>query len=261
MSVKRAWREYKRNGTLDARNQLLLHYAPLVKFAVGRLRSSVPPHFENADLISYGVFGLADAIEKFDPTLGVKFETYASSRIMGAVRDELRAIDWVPRSVRSQAAAIERAQETLEGELHRTPDQGEIAAALGTSEDALHRARSRITRGNVIALDQLRVLDDGASSSSLAETITDPAQDTSEFEVHDDRHMISEVLKHLPDRERLVMRRYYFDGLTLAEIADSLGVTESRICQIHTKALRRLREHARSWGLVDEGWMAVGMSA
>ena len=243
-AIGEAWRSYKQCGDIEVRNQLVLHYAPVVKFAVGRLRSSVPPHIEDADLLSYGVFGLMDAIERFDPSLGVKFETYATSRIKGAVRDELRAIDWVPRSVRSKASAIEQAKTALQGELRRDPENAEIAAALGISERALDHARAQVMHSQLIALDQLHVGDAGGGP------VYDPIEDGERRET---RSIVAEALSRLAERERLVMTRYYFEGLTLAQIADDLEVTESRVCQIHTKALRRLRERAEAWGLTNGG--------
>ena len=222
----------------------MLHYAPVVKFAVGSLRSSVPLHIENADLLSYGIFGLMDAIERFDKSRGATFETYATSRIKGAVRDELRAIDWVPRSVRSKASAIEHAKTTLQGELRRDPENAEMAAALGTSERALDHARRQVMHSQLIALDELHVGDAGGGP------VYDPIEDCERRET---RSIVATALSHLAERERLVMTRYYFEGLTLAQIADDLDVTESRVCQIHTKALRRLRERAGAWGLTNGG--------
>jgi RNA polymerase sigma factor for flagellar operon FliA len=251
-AIDEAWRKYKQHGDIEARNQLVLHYAPIVKFAVGRLRSTVPLHVEEADLLGYGIFGLMDAIERFDQSLGVKFETYASSRIRGAVLDELRAIDWVPRSVRSKASAIEQTQARLRGELRRNPEDAEIAAALGTSKRALDRAREQTIHSNVIALEQLNA-GDAADLPASADTVGDPAYDPiAQCERRETTRILIRALDRLSERERLVMTRYYFDGLTLAQIGADLHVTESRVCQIHTKALRRLRERAAAWGLTGD---------
>jgi RNA polymerase sigma factor for flagellar operon FliA len=251
--IGEAWWKYKQSGDVEARNQLVLHYAPVVKFAVGRLRSTVPSHLEEADLLGYGVFGLIDAIEKFDHSLGVKFETYASSRVRGAVLDELRAVDWVPRSVRSKASMIEQTQGRLRSELRRNPEDAEIAAALGTSKRALDRAREQIMHSNVIALDQFNVCD-GADAPASTVIVGDPAYDPIEHcERQETTRILIRALDRLSERERLVVTRYYFDGLTLAQIASDLHVTESRVCQIHTKALRRLRERAAAWGLTSDG--------
>jgi RNA polymerase sigma factor for flagellar operon FliA len=261
-SVDDLWRRYRERPTRDARNHLLLHYAPIVKFCVGRLRSSVPPEVETADLVSYGVFGLANAIERFDPAVGVKFETYACTRITGAIRDELRSLDWVPRSVRTKASAIEQTRTKLQGDLRRTPVDREIAEALGTSEEAFRRASSEITRTRLLALDEPAATDDQGRSSRLAATIADPGHGPfEECELRMNRQIVLDALAQLPDRERLVMTRYYFEGCTLARIAASLHVSESRVCQIHARALRRLRERSRAWGLTDHEDFALSMSA
>jgi len=143
--VAALWGEYKQHHTSDARERLILHYSPLVKFVAGRVASGLPQSVEQADLVSYGIFGLIDAIEKFDPSRGFKFETYAIARVKGAIIDELRSFDWVPRSVRAKARAIERAYSKLENELRRTPDDNELADELGMSDRELTNALSQIS--------------------------------------------------------------------------------------------------------------------
>src|ERR671935_1614493 len=149
------WREYKGGGAEQARERLIIHYSPLVKFVAGRVAAGLPQNIEQADLVSYGIFGLIDAIDKFDPGRGFKFETYAISRIKGSIIDELRSIDWVPRSVRAKARAIERAISKLENELRRSPEDKEVAAELGVSEDELATTLGQISFVGVIALDEL----------------------------------------------------------------------------------------------------------
>ncbi|MBV8951600.1 MAG: sigma-70 family RNA polymerase sigma factor, partial [Actinobacteria bacterium] len=146
------WQQYKTDAAPDARERLILHYSPLVKFVAGRVAAGLPQNIEQADLVSYGIFGLIDAIDKFDPQRGFKFETYAISRIKGAIIDELRSIDWVPRSVRSKARAIERAYSKLENELRRTPDDNEVAAELGLSEPEFAQTLSQISFVGLVAL-------------------------------------------------------------------------------------------------------------
>ena len=240
-AVAELWRDYKDNGTPDARDRLILHYSPLVKFVAGRVASGLPQNVEQADLVSYGIFGLIDAIDKFQPERGFKFETYAIARIKGAIIDELRSIDWVPRSVRAKARAIERAYSKLENELKRTPEDREVAAELEMTEDELATAMSQISFVGLVALDEL--LDAGSDRSgtmkdSLADRSGDPEQ---QYEVDEMKHVLADAINRMPEREKLVLTLYYYQGLTLAEIGSVLGVTESRVCQIHTKGILQLR--------------------
>jgi RNA polymerase sigma factor for flagellar operon FliA len=243
-AVGRLWGEYKADGTRDARERLIIHYSPLVKFVAGRVAAGLPQNIEQADLVSYGIFGLIDAIDKFDPGRGFKFETYAISRIKGAIIDELRSIDWVPRSVRAKARSIERAFSKLENELRRNPDDAEVAAELGISEPELAHVLSQISFTGLVALDELLAAgnSDRSGSTTVGDTIADSAHDPVEaFEVDEMKHLLADAINRMPDRERLVLTLYYYEGLTLAEIGDVLGVTESRVCQIHTKAILQLR--------------------
>jgi RNA polymerase sigma factor for flagellar operon FliA len=242
-SIAQLWAEYKEGGTRDARERLILHYAPLVKFVAGRVAAGLPQNIEQSDLVSYGIFGLIDAIDKFDPGRGYKFETYAISRIKGAIIDELRSIDWVPRSVRAKARAIERAYSKLENELRRSPEDKEVAAELGMSEEELAGILSQISFVGIVALDELLSASaDRTGGATVGDTIADRAHDPVEaFESEEMRHVLADAIQRMPDRERLVLTLYYYEGLTLAEIGAVLGVTESRVCQIHTKAIFQLR--------------------
>jgi RNA polymerase sigma factor for flagellar operon FliA len=242
--VAALWDEYKSKGTVEARERLILNYAPLVKFVAGRVASGLPQSVDQADLVSYGIFGLIDAIDKFEPERGWKFETYAISRIKGAIIDELRSIDWVPRSVRTKAREVERAYSKLEGELHRTPEESEVAAEMGISQDDLVTTLSQISYVGIVALDEVvgGGGDDGGGSTTVggmvAGTVGDPV---AAFEVEEMKQILADAINRMPDRERLVLTLYYYEGLTLAEIGEVLGVTESRVCQIHTKAILQLR--------------------
>jgi RNA polymerase sigma factor for flagellar operon FliA len=242
-SVSEIWADYKQHGTREARERLILHYAPLVKFVAGRVAAGLPQNIEQSDLVSYGIFGLIDAIDKFDPARGYKFETYAISRIKGAIIDELRSIDWVPRSVRAKARAIERAYSKLENELRRTPEDREVAAELGMTEDELATILSQISFVGVVALDELlSASTDRSGGATVGDTIADRTNNPVEaFESEEMRHVLADAINRMPDRERLVLTLYYYEGLTLAEIGSVLGVTESRVCQIHTKAIFQLR--------------------
>jgi RNA polymerase sigma factor for flagellar operon FliA len=241
--VVQLWRDYKSDAGSEVRERLILYYSPLVKFVAGRVAAGLPQSIEQSDLVSYGIFGLIDAIDKFDPARGFKFETYAISRIKGAIIDELRSIDWVPRSVRAKARAVERAYSKLENELKRTPDDGEVARELGMSESEFDTVLSQVSFTGLVALDELLSSSgDRAGTSTVMDTIADRAHDPVEaFEVDEMKHLLADAINRMPDRERLVLTLYYYEGLTLAEIGGVLGVTESRVCQIHTKAILQLR--------------------
>ena len=243
-AITELWSDYKANGAPDARERLIIHYAPLVKFVAGRVAAGLPQSIEQSDLVSYGIFGLIDAIDKFDLGRGFKFETYAISRIKGAIIDELRQIDWVPRSVRAKARSIERAISKLENELKRSPEDAEVAAELDMTESELAGVLSQISFTGLVALDELLAASgsDRSTGTTVADTISDGAHDPVQaFEVDEMKHLLADAISRMPDRERLVLTLYYYEGLTLAEIGEVLGVTESRVCQIHTKAILQLR--------------------
>jgi RNA polymerase sigma factor FliA len=243
-AIAELWREFKESADQRLRERLILHYSPLVKYVAGRVGVGLPPNIEQADLVSYGIFGLIDAIEKFDISRAIKFETYAISRIKGAIIDELRAIDWIPRSVRYKAREVEKAYAALEGRLHRTPTETEVAGELGISIDDLHTIFSQVSFVNVIALDELlNVGGERGDKMSLVDTLEDTkAEDpVAAFETEETKFLLARAINTLPEREKIVVTLYYYEGLTLAEIGQVLGVTESRICQMHTKAVLQLR--------------------
>ena len=214
-----------------------------MKFVAGRVASGLPQSIEQSDLVSYGIFGLIDVIDKFDPARGFKFETYAISRIKGAIIDELRSIDSVPRSIRAKARAVERAYK-LENELKRSPDESEVANELDMSKQELQSTLSQISFTGLVALDDLLAAgsSDRQGSATVSDTITDGKHDPVEaFEPDEMKHLLADAINRMPDRERLVLTLYYYKGLTLAEVGGVLGVTESRVCQIHTKAILQLR--------------------
>jgi RNA polymerase sigma factor for flagellar operon FliA len=238
------WEEYKASGTQEVRERLILHYAPLVKFVAGRLAAGLPQTVDQADLTSYGMFGLIDALDKFDLARAVKFETYAIPRIKGAIIDELRALDWVPRSVRFKARELDKAYQTLEAKLGRSPSDEEVSEHLGIGVDELHDVVSQISFVSVLALDDVVAGgEDRGESRTLLDTLADAANadPTAELEGQEMRGLLSHSINALAEREKVVVTLYYFEGLTLAEIGEILGVTESRICQIHTKAVGNLR--------------------
>ena len=243
-ALRALWERFKATADPATRERLILHYSPLVKYVAGRVGVGLPPNIEQADLVSYGIFGLIDAIEKFDINRAIKFETYAISRIRGAIIDELRAIDWIPRSVRYKAREVERAYASLEGELHRTPTEAEVAQRLGIGLDDLHAIFSQVSYVNVVALDELLTVGgEKGDKLSLVDTLEDTkAEDpVTAFETEETKFILSRAINQLPEREKIVVTLYYYEGLTLAEIGRVLGVTESRICQMHTKAVLQLR--------------------
>lgn len=242
-ALEELWREFKKTGDLQQRDRLILHYSPLVKYVAGRVGVGLPPNVEQADLVSYGMFGLIDAIERFDLDRSVKFETYAISRIRGAIIDELRAMDWIPRSVRYKARAVEASYARLEARLRRTPTEREVANELAISLAELHQIFSQLSFVHVVALDELLRASAERGAISLKDTLedTDAEDPVQAFESEETKHLLARAISQLPERERTIVTLYYYEGLTLAQIGRILGVTESRICQLHTKAVLQLR--------------------
>lgn len=235
------WQSYGRRRDPELRDRLVLHYAPLVKYVAGRVGTGLPAHVDIADLVQSGVFGLVDAIERFEPERGLKFETYAMQRIRGAVLDDLRAQDWVPRSVRSRAREVERALERLEARLQRTATDSEVAEELGISVPELRDTYAQLQLTSVVALDELVAV--GRDGASLAETLPDDSMPDpgAVLDRAENRRLLAQAVSQLAERDRVVVSLYYFENLTLAEIGGVLGVTESRVCQLHTRAVLRLR--------------------
>lgn len=243
--VERWWQRWFASHDQGARDRLIEHYSPLVKFVAGRIGAGLPSSVDPGDLVSAGVFGLIDAVERFDPERGVKFETFAVPRIRGAVFDGLRSLDWVPRSVRSRAREVETAFSELEGKLGRAPSDDEISSHLKISGAEFKKWLSSIASTTVGPLD--RALAAGAEPRSLIGDI--PDSPGSVVEESDLRRIVRQEVLRLPEREKLVMSFYYDEGLTLAEIGSVLGVTESRVSQIHTKAVLHLRARLAASGI------------
>lgn len=241
-ALAQLWLRFRRTGDEAARERLIVHYSPLVKYVASRVGAGMPQHVDKADLTSYGVFGLMDAIDRFDPDLGYKFETYASTRIRGAIIDELRAMDWVPRSVRRKSRDITTALRELRGSLLREPTDEEVAEEVGMTVEELTDALAAVSRSSVAALDDVFRLGDG-ETLSLIDTIEDTATVSPEANVDtaETRRILKEAITSLSDREQKVLALYYFDAMTLRQIGEIFGVTESRICQIHAKAVLSLR--------------------
>ncbi len=254
IELRDLWRRYKENGDPGARERLVLAYSPLVKYVAGRMSSGLPAHVEESDLISYGLLGLISAIERFEPAREIRFETFAITRIKGSIIDELRSLDWVPRSVRAKAREIERANAKLEHKLQRAPTDKEMAAELEVEVEDFQESLMRISNSSVVALDELWTVSDSSGDQvSLLDTIqdetaADPAQ---EMDLTDMKDRLADSIARLPEREKLVVALYYYENLTLREIGEVLGVTESRVSQLHTKAVLRLKSRLQGDSLSE----------
>jgi RNA polymerase sigma factor for flagellar operon FliA len=251
--TQQLWLDFRRTGDQKIRDRLILTYAPLVKYVAGRLGSGLPAHVDEGDLVSYGLLGLIGAIERYDPGRDVKFETYAMARIKGQIIDELRSMDWVPRSVRARARQIERAIGELEARLGRAPTDEEISKKLGITEEELEESLSEISRSSIAALDELWTVSGsggGGDQVALIDTIEDEGAPDPQgtLSVTEQKEALADAIARLPEREKLVVTLYYYEELTLREIGEVLGVTESRVSQLHTKAILRLKAHIASAG-------------
>ncbi|MDR2633483.1 MAG: RNA polymerase sigma factor WhiG [Treponema sp.] len=237
------WVEYHRNRDLKIREHFIKQYAPLVKYVAGKVAIGMPHNVEFDDLVGYGAFGLLDAIDKFDPDKGVKFKTYAVTRIRGAIFDELRSIDWVPRSIRQKTREVEDAIGSLEAQLGRTATDQEIAGSLGMDEGEYLKTMMKISGTSILSLNDVWFSGDENDKVSIGDSIEAPVSLNPDVIVEKDeiRRVIVEHINELPDKEKKILVLYYYEDLTLKEIGQVLEVTESRVSQLHTKAIVRLR--------------------
>lgn len=229
VSVDTLWATYKSTGDLELRNRLVLRYSPLVKYVAGRVRSGLPDTVDQSDLVSEGVIGLMDAIERFEPARGLQFQTYAVPRIRGAIIDSLRSADWVPRAVRDKIRKVERARVALEARLDRRPNDNEIAEEMAISPRELREIYAKVSYTSLASTDELGVADGLSLVSGDA------------FEDADTKEALMGAVAGLPERDRIIVALYYFEGLTLSEIGQVFGVTTARISQLHTRATLSLR--------------------
>jgi len=237
-NLDKVWQAYSQTKSPALKEKLIIKYAPVVKFVAGRLHIHVGAHVEYDDLVGYGVFGLIDAIDKFDYAKGVKFETYASLRIRGAIIDHIRKLDWVPRTLRQKNKQMETAHALLEDELGRTPTEEELAHKLGMDIESTRDLMRKSTVLSLVSLDDY--LDQNYESPASA--LTSQQQDSPEYqaELGERQTMLADAIDKLSEKEKLVVTLYYYEDLTLKEISSIMKVSESRISQIHTKAIGKL---------------------
>lgn len=247
---KRLWEDYIRLRTADLREKLILEYAPLVKVVAGRLSMYLGYNVEYDDLVSYGIFGLIDAIDKFDMTKEVKFETYASLRIRGAILDQIRKMDWIPRTIRQKQRQIDTAMKEIEQKTGRQATDAEIASYLGISEDEYFDWQNQLKADNVISLNEY--VEQG---SDIPADKNGSGFETPESVIEKDemKQMLIDALELLTEKEKKVILLYYYEELTLKEISNVLEVSESRISQLHTKALQKMKtKMGRYIGILDQ---------
>ncbi|MDR2741562.1 MAG: RNA polymerase sigma factor WhiG [Treponema sp.] len=237
------WVEYRQNKDPKIREAFIKQYAPLVKYVAGKVAVGMPHNVEFDDLVGFGVFGLIDAIDRFDPEKNVKFKTYAVPRIKGAIFDELRSIDWVPRSVRQKTKEVEEVMGALEAQLGRSATDQEIARALGMDENEFLKTMMRISATSILSLNDVWFSGDENDKVSIGDSIESPASLNPDVIVEKDeiRQIIINSINELPDKEKKILVLYYYEDLTLKEIGQVMGITESRVSQLHTKAILRLR--------------------
>lgn len=228
---------------LERRNERIIEYLPLVKFIANRIAGRLPSHVEVDDLINSGIIGLIDALKKFDASLKIKFKTYAEFRIKGAILDELRALDWVPRSTRQKASRLEKAYSELEQRLGRSASDAEVIEHLDIQPAEFDQLVREARGVALISLDELRPDNDDSFERNLLEYLADPEHLTPAESLNLDQiyRIVAETIDQLPEKERLVISLYYYEDLTMKEIGEIMSITESRVSQIHTKAILRLR--------------------
>ena len=244
MALEKTWQEYVETKSKSAKDKLLVEYAPLVKYTAHRMAVNLPASVQVDDLISSGIMGLIKSVEAFDPTRDVKFETFATHKIRGAILDELRSLDWVPRSIRQKTRALQRTYAKLENDLGRMPYDDEVAASLNISIKEFEEMLSDVTPTTVLSLDESRGEGDGESKQlKIMDVIEDPqgANPLKELGFEETKRILKESIMALPEKERLVIALYHYEELTLKEIGEVLSISESRVSQIHSKAIIKLR--------------------
>ena len=247
VQVQRKWEAYFHGGDPEVRQDLLNHYLPLVRNVAGRMALGFPKSVELNDLISTGVIGLIEALKNFDPDRGVKFETFAVPRIRGAILDELRSLDWVPRSTRAKAREIDRSTARLENALGRVPTHGELATDLKITPDDLLSALEDVSGTTLLSLDELVYREEDNRQVPRVETLESPKNQSilGDIERQELRAYLINAISNLSEQEKLVIALYYYEELTLREIGEVMSISESRVSQIHTKSVGKLRQMVR----------------
>jgi RNA polymerase sigma factor for flagellar operon FliA len=243
-SLELLWREYRDSGSKISKDKLLVEYAHLVKYIAARILVNLPKHVDSNDLISAGIMGLIKAVETFEPERGFKFETYAGHKIRGAILDELRSLDWVPRSVRQKSRDLQRVYAKLENQLGRIPYDDEVCQEMGISLEEYENLLSEVTPTTILSLEES--MPDRESDSKelrLIDTIEDPGSENplKEMGFNEVKDILKSAIAELPEKEKLVVALYHYEELTLKEIGVVLDITESRVSQIHSKAILKLR--------------------
>lgn len=229
--------------TAENREEVIIRYSPMIKYVANRIAMRLPPHIEVDDLISVGVLGLMDAISKYDSSRGAKFKTYAEFRVRGAILDELRAMDWVPRSIRQKASSVDKVVQSLQVKLSRSPEDQEVAKEMGVSLEQFHATLNETKSIPVFSLDDLGIAKDSGEQQSLLDCLAGKADADPQTQIRliELKEIIAKAIDTLPEKERLMVSLYYYEELTMKEIGAVLEITESRVSQIHSKAVYRLR--------------------
>ncbi|HID95481.1 MAG TPA: FliA/WhiG family RNA polymerase sigma factor [Candidatus Latescibacteria bacterium] len=248
MATDKVWTYYQRLNDPEAREKLLVEYLPLVKYIAGRIAIALPHSVELDDLVNAGVIGLIEAVNNFDPSRGVKLETYATSRIRGAIVDELRRLDWAPRSVRTKSKEMEKVIDTLANKLGRFPTEEELAESLGITTEELAKRMEDVKATTLLSLDELTEGEGGHKEPLVDVTSQGMKEDAlSKLEREELRDYLARSINELPKQERLVVALYYYEELTLKEIGQVMQISESRVSQLHTKAILSLRLKLKRW--------------
>ena len=229
--------------TTENREEVIKRYSPMIKYVANRIAMRLPPHIEVDDLISVGVLGLMDEISKYDSSRGAKFKTYAEFRVRGAILDELRSMDWVPRSIRQKASQVDKVVQGLQAKLRRTPEDEEVAKEMGLSLDQFHETLNETKSIPIFSLEDLGIAKESGDQQSLLDCLAGKADADPQTQVRlvELKEIIAKAIDALPEKERLMVSLYYYEELTMKEIGAVLDITESRVSQIHSKAVYRLR--------------------
>ena len=229
--------------TTENREEVIIKYSPMIKYVANRIAMRLPPHIEVDDLISVGVLGLMDAITKYDSSRGAKFKTYAEFRVRGAILDELRSMDWVPRSIRQKASQVDKVVQGLQAKLRRQPEDEEVAKEMGLSLDQFHETLNETKSIPIFSLEDLGIAKESGDQQSLLDCLAGKADADPQTQVRlvELKEIIAKAIDALPEKERLMVSLYYYEELTMKEIGAVLDITESRVSQIHSKAVYRLR--------------------